>query len=226
MFQGFQREAGDFFWELCFHNEREWFHANKDRFDQLIGIPMKELAHDTDDLLRRRFPLMEEEVHVSRIWRDARRLYGRGPLKENLWFSIEKRNAPDFAASFFFELQPAVFSYGMGFWCPHSEQMELFRRSIDANPAAFERLASQVAGMKEFELGGPFYKRPKGDYGEAVNAWYNRKWTNVIHKEDFGGVLLTPEMPSVLADAFTKLMPMYEYVSAHTRLQQPHIDNA
>ena len=43
MFQGFQTEAGDFFWELCFHNEREWFYAHKERFDTLIGTPMKEL---------------------------------------------------------------------------------------------------------------------------------------------------------------------------------------
>ena len=36
MFQGFQTEAGDFFWELCFHNEREWFYAHKERFDMLF----------------------------------------------------------------------------------------------------------------------------------------------------------------------------------------------
>ena len=47
MFQGFQTETGDFFWELCFHNEREWFYAHKERFDTLIGTPMKELAAET-----------------------------------------------------------------------------------------------------------------------------------------------------------------------------------
>ena len=59
MFQGFQTEAGDFFWELCFHNEREWFYAHKERFDTLIGTPMKELAAETYALLLRRFPLLE-----------------------------------------------------------------------------------------------------------------------------------------------------------------------
>ena len=218
MFQGFQQQASDFFWELCFNNEREWFHAHKQQFDALIGTPMKELAVDTRELLLRRFPLLEAEVHISRIWRDARRLYGRGPLKENLWFSIEKRDTPDYAASFFFELEPAVYSYGMGFWCPKTEQMEAFRKSIDANPAAFERLASGVAKMKGFQLGGPVYKRPKGDYGEVVNAWYNRKWTNVYHEENFGGALLTPEFPTILCDAYAKLMPMYEYLLAHSKL--------
>ena len=217
MFQGFQTEAGDFFWELCFHNEREWFYAHKERFDTLIGTPMKELAAETYALLLRRFPLLEAEVHVSRIWRDARRLYGRGPLKENLWFSIENPDVPG-GPSFYFEIEPAVFSYGMGFWCPRAEQMELFRNSIDANPAAFKRLASQVAESKDLKLGGPFYKRPKGEKGEIVNAWYNRKSIYVFHEEDFGGVLLSPEFPQILCEAYTKLMPMYEYLLTHATL--------
>ena len=217
MFQGFQKKASDFFWEMCFNNEREWFHAHKEQYDTLIGTPMKELAKETYELLLQRFPAMEARVHVSRIWRDARRLYGRGPLKENLWFSIENPDIPDGAASFFFEIEPAVFSYGLGFWSPSTEVMNKFRKSIDANPAAFERIAAQVAKMKGFELGGQLYKRPKGDYGEIVNGWYNRKWTNVVHTENFGGDLLTPEMPAILADTYEKLMPMYEYLMAHTR---------
>ena len=218
MFQGFQAKASDFFWELCFHNEREWFHAHKEQFDALIGTPMKDLAADTYALLIQRFPLLDAEVHVSRIWRDARRLYGRGPLKENLWFSIENAGVSGDGPSFYFEIEPAVFSYGMGFWCPRAEQMELFRKSVDANPAAFERLASQVAEMEGFGLGGPFYKRPKGDFGEVVNAWYNRKSTYVFHEENFGGALLTPEMPFILADAFEHLMPMYDYLLSHATL--------
>ena len=161
---------------------------------------------------------MDAKVHVARIWRDARRLYGRGPLKENLWFSIERPNPTSPAASFFFEIEPATFCYGLGFWTMKAEQMEQFRRSVDANPAAFERLAAQVAGMKGLVLGGPVFKKPKGDHGEIVNAWYNRKWINVIHEEDFGGDLLKPELPLLLADTYSALMPMYEYLVDHTNL--------
>ena len=47
MFQGFQKEASDFFWEMCFNNEREWFHAHKEQYDTLVGTPMSELAKET-----------------------------------------------------------------------------------------------------------------------------------------------------------------------------------
>ena len=215
MFQGFQPQASDFFWELCFHNDREWFHAHKDQFNELIGIPFKELAKDSYDLLMQRFPERDMKFHVSRIWRDARRLFGRGPLKENLWFSIERADADDYAASFFFELRPAVYSYGMGFWCPRTEQIEAFRSSIEANPAAFGRLAEDVANMEGFTIEGPVYKRPKGDFGEVINQWYNRKWASVYHEEDFGGALLTKDLPLILADTYEKLMPMHDYFMKH-----------
>ncbi|MCR5136483.1 MAG: DUF2461 domain-containing protein [Oscillospiraceae bacterium] len=216
MFEGFRPEAGAFFWELCFNNDREWFYAHRDQYDALIGTPIKELAGETYDLLITRFPDADMKLHIARIWRDARRLYGKGPLKDNLWFSIESAASAEGAASFFFDLRPATFSYGLGFWSPKTEQMEAFRRSVDANPAAFERLAASVERMKDFSLGGEFYKRPKGDYGDTVNAWYNRKWTNVIHEEDFGGDLLTPVLPARMADAFSALMPMYDYLTKHT----------
>ena len=214
-FEGFRPEAGEFFWELCFHNEREWFYAHRDQYESLIGTPLKALAADTFETLMLRFPETEMKLHVSRIWRDARRLFGRGPLKDNLWFSIERAGTSDYAASFFFDLRPATWSYGLGFWCPKTEQMEAFRKSVEANPAAFERLADQVRQMEGFTLGGEYYKRPKGDFGETVNAWYNRKWTNVIHEEDFGGDLLFPDLPVKMADVFTELMPMHDYLMKH-----------
>ena len=217
MFRGFQPEASNFFWELCFNNDREWFYAHKEQYDILIGTPLKELARDTCDELTVRFPEKDLKLHVSRIWRDARRLFGRGPLKENLWFSIEQAGT-DAAAAFFFELRPAMFSYGLGFWCPRTEQMDSFRKGVAANPAEFERLATKVGKMKGFCLGGEMYKRPKGDFGETVNAWYNRKWTNVVHEENFGGDLLTPYLPKKMADAYTDLMPMHDYLIKHCGL--------
>lgn len=215
MFQGFKPEASDFFWELCFNNEREWFHAHKQQYDELIGNPMRDLALETNAIISQRFPLMGSQVHVARIWRDARRHYGRGPLKDNLWFSMKSGSAGDYVASFYFELKPAQFSYGMGFWCAKAEQSENFRKSVDANPAAFARLAEGVASLNRYVLEGPLYAKPKGDYGEVVNAWYNRKWTSACHDENFGGDILKPEFPQILADEFTALMPMYDYLMQH-----------
>jgi len=213
MFQGFDEKTGEFFWELCFNNDRAWFYDHKEQFETLIGTPVKELAKETAALMNARYPKLELQVHVSRIWRDARRLFGRGPLKESMWFSMKCASRGDHGASFYFELKPATFCYGMGFWSATAEQSGKFRKKVDANPAEFARIAGEVAALKGYELEGPLYSRPKGDHGALINAWYNRKWADLNHMEDLGGVAYSKELPSVLADAYTELMPMFRYLS-------------
>lgn len=220
MFQGFSQETSDFFWELRFNNDRTWFHGNKARFDALIGSPMKALAQETNALLEQRCPEMAPEVHVSRIWRDARRLFGRGPLKESMWFSVRKGGTRDEAPSFFFELTPATWSCGLGFWCATAAQAEAFRKAVDANPARFSAIAEDLAALKDYKIEGPEYKKPKGDYSPAVNAWYNRKSASLVKTEDFGGEILLPEFPQILADSFTPLLPMWQFLDRACAMAQ------
>ena len=67
MFQGFQKEASDFFWEMCFNNEREWFHAHKEQYDTLIGTPMKELANGKESSVRQVYPNRAQAHRQSRF---------------------------------------------------------------------------------------------------------------------------------------------------------------
>ena len=216
-FSGFTPETSEFFWDLVFNNERPWFIEHKEKFEEVLNTPFKALAAETTELLQKEFPLSELEGHASRIYRDARRLYGRGPYKENLWFSIKNRSNGYNGPSFFFEITPKDWCYGMGFYCAKSSEMEAFRKSIDANPSRFQRLAEEVDAIQGMEIEGEQYKKPKADYGELVNQWYNRKWVSVISKHDFGGELFNPELPQLLAASFARLMPMYEYLNTFCR---------
>lgn len=170
------------------------------------------------DIMAERFPADSLELHLSRIYRDARRLFGRGPYKDNLWFSIKDRTDGGEKASFYFEISAKGWGYGMGFWCPKAEQMNAFRKSIEVNPDRFERLAREIDAMPEFTIEGPEYKRPKGDFGDCVNNWYNRKWVSVCSDHDYGPDLYDERLPEKLADEFTKLFPMYEYLNKFSKI--------
>ena len=211
MFEGFSQKTSDFLWELSFNNERPWFLAHKEEFEEVLNRPFKELAKETYELMCLRFPELDCRLHVARIYRDARRLFGRGPYKDHLWFSIKKTTALLEGPTFWFEIGAADYSYGMGFYSATAEQMERFRRLVDANPAAFERLAGEIAQHKEFRLFGEEYKRPKGHYEGIIGQWYNRKQLGLECCRDFGGDVLSPELPEILVDGFEKLMPMYEF---------------
>lgn len=217
-FQGFTPATAEIFWDLIFNNDRQWFNANKERFTALVTKPFKLLAEDTFELYKRLRPDFQAFLHISRIYRDARRLYGRGPYKEALWFSVRDASLADESACFYFELRPSVCSYGMGFWCPSAAQAAAFRRSVDANPARFARLAQDVEDMEEFIVRGEEYKRPKGEHGRLINQWYNRKWATVEASLDMGGIAYTPELPAHLAAAFDKLTPIFEYLNAAARV--------
>lgn len=211
IFQGFTQQTSDFLWELAFNNERSWFLSHKDVFEQCLNQPLKLLAQETFAQMQQQYPRQDLKLHISRIYRDARRLHGRGPYKDHLWFTIKKSSELLEGPCFWFEIGAADYSYGMGFYSAKSAQMAAFRRLVDANPAAFERLIRRVTKNRAFVLTGEAYKKPKGSHSEIIDPWYNRKQLGLECSRDFGGDLLRPEFPSVLAEAYGELMPMYEF---------------
>ena len=212
MFQGFTEKTGAFLWELAFHNERPWFLDHKQEFETCVNAPFRELAKDSFARFCERVPDFEGRVHVSRIYRDARRLFGRGPYKDHLWFSVKPAQVLHEGPDFWFLLEKTHYSYGMGFFMPSSAQMEAFRRAVDANPARFRRLA-QALDEKGWQLDGEQYKRPKKLRGDAlIDAWYNRRWLGLEKRFDLGGDAYTDALPQILADAWAELMPMHRFL--------------
>lgn len=222
-FQGFTNETSDFLWELSFNNERPWFLAHKEQFLRVVDQPFRALAADTFALMRQRCPERELQLHVSRIYRDARRLFGRGPYKDHLWFMIYEGDKHEPGPCFWFELAPATYSYGMGFWEATPAQAEAYRRQIDANPARFERLIRPVEA-KKYRLYGAEYKRPKAERPEPIARWYNRRSVSVGREYDFGGDALSEKLPLLAADCFSELLPLYDYFCAFFRAARENDD--
>ena len=211
MFEGFSPETGEFLWELSFHNERPWFQAHREQYERSLLRPFHALAQDCWRLMSERFPDRQFGLHVSRIYRDARRLFGRGPYNDHLWFTVYASDG-DEGPCFWFELNAARYLYGLGVWSTRPAMMEHFRRAIDANPARFERLARQAERLPGVHIRGEEYKRPKGDRGEYLNRWYNRKYVTAEFSGDFGEELFSPALPQRLCDTFARLMPLHDFI--------------
>ncbi len=212
MFSGFSEKTGAFLWELAFNNERPWFLAHRQEFEDHVNTPFKALAADSYALLRERFPDFEGSVHVSRIYRDARRLFGRGPYKDHLWFSIKESAVLLEGPMLWFEIGASEYAFGMGFYSATPAQQAAFRQSIDANPARFRRLALALE-RKGWEVDGEPYRRPKALHDDAlIDSWYNRKRVGLEKRFDLGGAAFTPDLPGVLVEAWAELMPMYRYL--------------
>ena len=81
-------------------------------------------------------------LRISRIYRDARRLYGRGPYKSNLWFTLRMAGEDwTHMPVFWFEIYPKGYAYGLGAYDAKPAQMAKFRQAVDTDPKPMLKLA-------------------------------------------------------------------------------------
>ena len=177
----------------------------------MLKEPFDALGRELLERMEARYPGRPWQLHISRIYRDARRLFGRGPYKDHLWLTVwesaDKRDNP----AFWFEISASSWQYGVGFFEARPSEMEAYRRFIRENPAAVERLDDLLRAHAGWDLIGPEYKRPKGDVGERLNRWYNKKWMGISAEYDFAGEILSPDLPAFLAGEFFAMEPFYEF---------------
>ena len=172
MFQGFSQVTNDFLWGIRFNNERPWFEAHKQTYLDHVQTPMRQLAQEVYEKFSARHEALPLMVRVSRIYRDARRLYGRGPYKSHLWFSL--RMAGDRWAErpvLWFEIYPAGYAYGMGIYEAKPATMARFRQDMDEHPQTMMKLARAFQKQTRFRLEGEEYKRAKGHPKPPLDQW-------------------------------------------------------
>ncbi len=218
MFQGFCEQTNDFLWGIRLNNQREWFLANNQTYLDYVQTPMRALAQEVYEAFsaaHEELPLM---VRISRIYRDARRLYGRGPYKSHVWFSL-RMAGEDWAEQpvFWFEIYPSGYAYGLGIYQARPATMARFRQAVDRDPREMLQLAKAFQAQNRFHLEAEEYKRPKGNPQPPLDQWYNRKSLDLTCSRPVDRLLYSPELVGELAAAFESLMPYHQYFSALCR---------
>lgn len=212
MFQGFSDQTMDFLWGIRFNNDRTWFAQHKEEYQTHLLTPMKALADELYDFLREQHPDTGLICRVSRIYRDARRLHGRGPYKDHLWFSIErpsedKCNEP----CFWFEISPDGWSYGCGMFGPRPATMNALRNQATANPKKLSTLTRTLQKQDEFLLTGAEYKRPKPAPNDLLAPWFAKKSMALSHDAPVEEVLYSRDLVTQMQAGYTFLTPYYQH---------------
>lgn len=216
MFNGFTDETVDFMWGIRFNNEKPWFEAHKQTYLTHFYQPMRELEEELYGWFAEQRPKLPLRGRVSRIYRDARRLYGRGPYKDHLWISIQKpAGAWDEAPCFWFELSPDGWSYGMGFYSVKPATMARLRRQLQERPEEMETLMRRLRRQGEFTLSGETYKKPRAQApSELLAPWYVLKGFSFSHDEALTEELFSRDILARVAAGYDFLLPYYRYFSA------------
>src|SRR3954454_12872389 len=142
--------ALEFLRELEANNDRDWFKANRSRYDEDLVAPARELAVRLGHL---------GEAHLFRPYNDTR-FHMRPPIKEQLGLAIGYGGA----GGYYVELSLDGLLVAAGLHRPASDQLERFRAAIDdgRRAASFER-AIRTAEAAGLEITAPELKRaPRG----------------------------------------------------------------
>lgn len=212
MFEGYSQQTVDFMWGIRFNNERGWFMEHKEDYQRYLLEPTKALAQEVYDGLREKLPHEPLMLKVSRIYRDARRLHGRGPYKDHLWFGIRSGDEKwQGHPTFYFEIAPDYYSYGLGFWCAKAATMANFRRQAAAQPEKLMRLAQQMEKQGRFQLVGEDYARDKGAPNALLRPWFQKKGLSLKFEAPLDERIFQPELAQELVEELGELVPFYRY---------------
>jgi uncharacterized protein (TIGR02453 family) len=151
-FRGFPPGALEFLRELEDNNERDWFKANRRRYDELLVAPARELGEELEAAGFGR-------AHLFRPWNDTR-FHAGPPIKEHLGLAVGYEGA----GGFYVELSLDGLFVAAGLHNPAPDQVERMRRLVaDGRSAAVLSRAIAGAEAAGLRLGEPALTRaPRG----------------------------------------------------------------
>ena len=208
----YDQQTVDFLWGIRFNNDRSWFQEHKEQYQTHLLAPTRALGEQLYDGLHAMLPHEPLILKVSRIYRDARRLHGQGPYKDHLWLCV-RTGDQDWTGrpTFYFEIAPDYYSYGMGFWCAAPALMALYRQRIDADPKPLEKLVRRFDRQQTFRLTGPEYARSKGQVSDLLRPWYQKKSLSLQCEAPLDQRIFSPQLPQEILESFRELLPFYRY---------------
>jgi uncharacterized protein (TIGR02453 family) len=161
----FGPELFSFLTDLRAHNDREWFAANKDRYEEHLLEPALDFVNAFAPRLEKISPHFRADARPSggslfRIYRDTRFSKDKSPYKTNLGIHFRHERAKDVdAPGYYLHLGPDEVFAGGGIWHPGTEGATHIREAIVANADGWKRATRGGAFAKRLELGGDSLKR-------------------------------------------------------------------
>ncbi len=215
----------DFLAELAANNEREWFRANKSRYDGDVKEPALRFISDFAPHLGRISPRFRADPRANggslfRIYRDTRFSKDKRPYKTHTGIHFRHEAARDaHAPGFYLHLQPGNVFAGVGIWRPGGPALRGIREAIDEDPDAWLRASGDRRFRASFELAGDsLIRAPRGfgvDHPLIVD----------LRRKDFIGVarldedaVLSPDFMTVFAELCRDAGPFQRWLCGALRL--------
>jgi uncharacterized protein (TIGR02453 family) len=152
--------------DLSANNDRDWFEANRERYERDLLEPALEFIEAFAPYLRQISPHFVASTRRSggslfRIHRDVRFSKDKSPYKTHLGIQFRHEAAKDVhAPGFYLHIQPGESFAGVGIWHPDNKTLTKIRQKIVDEPGTWIQAAYGKRFTDVFDLAGDSLKRP------------------------------------------------------------------
>jgi uncharacterized protein (TIGR02453 family) len=159
--------------ELKNNNNRDWFNANKTRYEaQVLDIALNfiQSMHDPLQAIAPHFTAIPKRMGGSlmRVYRDTRFSKNKAPYKTNIGIQFRHEQARDVhSPGFYVHIDPDQVFLGAGMWRPESRALAAIRQRIDGKQGEWLRTRDDKAFRRHFALGGESLSRPPRGFDKA-----------------------------------------------------------
>lgn len=156
-----QQQTFDFLNDLVANNNREWFMANKERYDRArenvidFATELIKLMHEVDPAVPAE---LDPKKCVMRIYRDIRFSKNKTPYKNNFGISLPTSGTKLGGAEYYYQIQPGKSFIAGGYWMPEAPHLKAIRQEIDYNGHDLTAIIDDAAFVESF---GKFREQDK-----------------------------------------------------------------
>ena len=156
--------------DLARNNNRDWFEANRSRYEKHLLGPAQQFITEFAPRLRRISRHFDADPRpgkgtLFRIYRDVRFSKDKSPYKTWIGIQFRHESARDaHAPGFYLHLEPGHVMAGAGIWHPDTSTTNSIRDAIVENSAGWKRVTRGKRFTERFALGGDSLKRPPRGY--------------------------------------------------------------
>ena len=210
-----------FFRDLNRNNERDWFEANKQRFEDEVRGPLLIFIDDFAEPLYKIGPHFRADARkvggsLFRIFRDVRFSKDKTPYKTHAGVHFRHENARDaHAPGFYLHLEPGGVFMGAGIWHPETAVARQIRAAILEHPDKWKKVMKGAAFSKRgFSLDGESLKRPPAGVDADHPLIEDLKRKDFIALADLTEKdVCAPGFPKSFADRCKSISTFVEFLS-------------
>lgn len=213
--KGIPASSLQFLRDLTKNNDREWFNANKSRF-QVEYSGMAEFADELLDLMNGHDSIETPSGAKSlfRIYRDTRFSKDKTPYK-NHFSGHFTRAGKSRRGGYYFHIEPGASFIAGGFWNPNPEDLKRIREEIAAEPAPLKKILNSKSFKETFVAlqGDALKTAPKGFDKEHPEIKLIRMKQFIATRKFADKEVQDPNFAHAVNDTFQKMRPWLDYMS-------------